>query len=582
MVLVLPDEIAARDARYHDLGIVSKMLTREGFKVVQMDPGPFLAAASNSTRDEELWTSLERYDIIVSQGKAACAVADYAARAGVPVVRFMADISGGALDAFDPVMERPAIIAIGFAETPDVQLIPSFQKAAHIVQLPTARKLLDNVKLPAWRKLAIIAEQSEPRYKRGENILGLVIITKNESDRINSTLIAMRDHIDSYLVLDTGSNDTTVATVAELMAEVPGEIHLTQFTDFSTVRNQALQLHGNRTKYSCMLDADMEYHNAWRLRVHLQRLVAYCGEVWALFCNGAFKIHALYDKNYFETTRVFPTHHIGTQDGWYYLYPVMELPEHNTDPRHIVLPTANLTVALHTDGRSQRREAEYDLPTMRAYLKKEPNCTRMAFFLGTTLHSLGRLEEALEAFQYRIDLGSWYLERFECHLRRGRILYRLGRDPRVDLLAAHRLSLYRAEPLVELSNWHAHRATKCFTIDPKTGNETAVQDRVCVLKHTCAAYYYAKRALELPLPTGDIFFVDRATYEYRSLEVVADTAANVVYRLLGVGIDGRAASLELMKLHETRHDLYERGMKLLRKLEAIAEEVPYDVKWLGL
>lgn len=58
---------------------------------------------------------------------------------------------------------------------------------------------------------------------------------------------------------------------------------------------------------------------------------------------------------------------------------------------------------------------------MRAHLDKEPNCTRMAFFLGTTLHSLGRLEEALEAFQYRIDLGSWYLERFECHLRRVRI-----------------------------------------------------------------------------------------------------------------------------------------------------------------
>lgn len=32
--------------------------------------------------------------------------------------------------------------------------------------------------------------------------------------RINSTLLAMRDHIDSYLVLDTGSNDTTVATVS--------------------------------------------------------------------------------------------------------------------------------------------------------------------------------------------------------------------------------------------------------------------------------------------------------------------------------------------------------------------------------
>lgn len=51
----------------------------------------------------------------------------------------------------------------------------------------------------------------------------------------------------------------------------------------------------------------------------------------------------------------------------------------------------------------------------------------------------------------------------------GRILYHLGRDPRVDLLAAHRLSLYRAEPLVELANWHAHRTTQCFMIDPETG-----------------------------------------------------------------------------------------------------------------
>ncbi len=36
----------------------------------------------------------------------------------------------------------------------------------------------------------------------------------------------------------------------------------------------------------------------------------------------------------------------------------------------------------------------------------------------------------------------------------------------------------------------------------RAGSKTAVQDRVCVLKQTCAAYYYAKRALELPLPTG--------------------------------------------------------------------------------
>ena len=33
--------------------------------------------------------------------------------------------------------------------------------------------------------------------------------------RINATLHAMRPHIDSWLVLDTGSNDTTVAQVTQ-------------------------------------------------------------------------------------------------------------------------------------------------------------------------------------------------------------------------------------------------------------------------------------------------------------------------------------------------------------------------------
>lgn len=40
-----------------------------------------------------------------------------------------------------------------------------------------------------------------------------------------------------------------------------------------------------------MLDADMVLHNAWRLRVHLQRVAAHCAFVWAPFCVAGFKIH---------------------------------------------------------------------------------------------------------------------------------------------------------------------------------------------------------------------------------------------------------------------------------------------------
>ena len=56
---------------------------------------------------------------------------------------------------------------------------------------------------------------------------------------------------------------------------------------------------------------------------------------------------------------------------------------------------------------------------------------------------------------------------------------------------------------MELSSWHTHMAADhCFVLDPVTGNSTGAQDSACILRHTTAAYYYAKRALELPLPTG--------------------------------------------------------------------------------
>ena len=64
-----------------------------------------------------------------------------------------ADVSAGAVDSLDPVTERPAIIVLGFMETNDVQLIPSFQEMAHVVELPTAPKLLSNRKLPQFRQL---------------------------------------------------------------------------------------------------------------------------------------------------------------------------------------------------------------------------------------------------------------------------------------------------------------------------------------------------------------------------------------------------------------------------------------------
>lgn len=55
-------------------------------------------------------------------------------------------------------------------------------------------------------------------------------------------MAAVKEHIDYWLLLDTGSNDTTIDQMYQGMWPTPGEAHLTKFIDFSISRNTALQV----------------------------------------------------------------------------------------------------------------------------------------------------------------------------------------------------------------------------------------------------------------------------------------------------------------------------------------------------
>ena len=61
--------------------------------------------------------------------------------------------------------------------------------------------------------------------------------------RINSTLMHMRNVTDFYTVLDTGSEDSTVDVVRELMSGVPGQIiQHGPLKSFADARNHALKV----------------------------------------------------------------------------------------------------------------------------------------------------------------------------------------------------------------------------------------------------------------------------------------------------------------------------------------------------
>ncbi len=99
------------------------------------------------------------------------------------------------------------------------------------------------------------------------------------------------------------------------------------------------------------------------------------------------------------------------------------------------------------DGRRPEKLARY-LPLMQQQVAENPS-PRNVFYLARTYFDLGRFDEALEYYDWRIRLGGWSEEQWHAMYMRGVSLIRLSRfdEGRNALLAAYHYRPTRAEPL---------------------------------------------------------------------------------------------------------------------------------------
>ena len=92
------------------------------------------------------------------------------------------------------------------------------------------------------------------------NLLELVMIVKNSGDEIIPMLNAIKNYIDHWTILDTGSTDNTKENITTCLTDVPGnlydglQLYDDPFVDFSTARNRALDLAKTRCTFTIMLD----------------------------------------------------------------------------------------------------------------------------------------------------------------------------------------------------------------------------------------------------------------------------------------------------------------------------------------
>ncbi len=96
-----------------------------------------------------------------------------------------------------------------------------------------------------------MSKHAKHHAKPARGSLALVVIARDEAACIERCLMSAKPHVDRMIVLDTGSNDDTVAIAKACGAQVH---HFTWVDDFSAARNAALA--AANADWNLVLDAD--------------------------------------------------------------------------------------------------------------------------------------------------------------------------------------------------------------------------------------------------------------------------------------------------------------------------------------
>jgi len=314
----------------------------------------------------------------------------------------------------------------------------------------------------------------------------LNMIVRNEASVIVRALQSVVPYIQCFLIMDTGSTDTTPQQIEDffLKHDIPGAVEYTAFINFGKTRNEALQrARIMATQHECdyimLMDADMVFHCT-------------VPTPWHLF-DGADSVYMLQGSEHLSYRNV---RFVRTEVVCSYVGATHEYMDFAKTPTERSMTKRDMYIEDVGDGGSKEDKFRRDIRLLTEEYMDAPNNTRTVFYLANSYCDVGDMDDAITWYKKRVGMKGWDEEVWYSTYRLGNCYMEKG-EPETACgywLKCSSIISSRIENLYKLIGYY--RVT--------SAHETAL-----------AMYMFAKRQLNaIDISTHKHLFLEPHVYEW--------------------------------------------------------------------
>ncbi|MBF8263291.1 MAG: hypothetical protein HW387_956 [Parachlamydiales bacterium] len=274
----------------------------------------------------------------------------------------------------------------------------------------------------------------------------LNMIVRDESKVIERCLSSVKNIIDYWVIVDTGSSDGTQAIIRQAMKDIPGELFERPWIDFAHNRNEALGLARGKADYTLFIDAD-------------EQLV-----LTKPFDKNHLSKSFYVIKSVGLDTEHFRIHLVDRHPGWKWDGVVHESVINSQEMEGGALHDAIIDFRPRDGHRfSDPNKFLKDAEVLEKALQKDPANARYVFYLAQSYFNAREFPLALKNFEKRVSMGGEKGEVYISLLCIGYVqdLLKMDDDRIIgSYLLAFQYNSSRAEPLERLGQffyqkgWH--------------------------------------------------------------------------------------------------------------------------------